>query len=136
MTEERTFRDDKDIAFWDGIARSELQLKKCNACGSVLSPGASFCSECWSGELTTINVTGRGRVHSFVIYHRAFSENETPPYNAAVIALDEGPRIASSVMGDSDRLQVGDIVRAVWSSMTEQGPTLRFAVVDDADRKR
>lgn len=135
MTEEINFRDDKDIAFWDGVARSELRLKKCNACGAVLSPGALFCSECWSGELTAIKASGRGRVHSFVVYHRAFSENETPPYGVAVIALEEGPRIVSAV-DDTDRLQVGDIVEAVWSSKPVQGPALRFAVVRGAGRKR
>lgn len=135
MTEEINFRDDKDIAFWDGVARSELRLKKCNACGVVLSPGALFCSECWSGELTVTKASGRGRVHSFVVYHRAFSENETPPYGTAVIALEEGPRIVSTV-DDTDRLQVGDIVEAVWSSTPAQGLALRFAVVSDAGRKR
>lgn len=135
LTKKDAFRDDKDISFWDGIARSELRIKKCNACGIVLSPGALFCSECWSGELTAIKASGRGRVHSFVVYHRAFSENETPPYNAAIIALEEGPRIVSVVDG-SDRLQVGNIVEAVWSSTPAQCPALRFAVVDDADRKK
>ena len=135
MNKEDGFRDDKDISFWDGIARSELWLKKCNACDVVLSPGALFCSECWSNALTVIKASGRGRVHSFVVYHRAFSENGAPPYNAAIIALEEGPRIVSVVDG-SDRLKVGNTVEAVWSSTPAQGPALRFAVVNDTGRKR
>jgi len=135
LTEEKVFRDNKDTSFWDGVARSELRLKKCNACGVVLPPGALFCSECWSSEITVINASGRGRVHSFVVYHRAFSENETPPYGAAVIALEEGPRIVSAV-DDTNGLQVGDIVEAVWSSTPAQGPALTFAVVSDVGRKR
>lgn len=135
LTKEDVFRDDKDISFWDGIARSELRLKKCNACGVVLSPGALFCSECWSVELTVIKASGRGRVHSFVVYHRAFSENETPPYGVAMIALEEGPRIISRIQGSED-FHVGDIVEAVWSSPPMQGPSLEFAVLNDPSLKR
>ena len=51
-------------------------------------------------------------MHSFVVYHRAFSENETPPYNVALIALEEGARIVSTVE-NGNNVKVGDLVKAM-----------------------
>jgi uncharacterized protein len=135
LTEERFFRDEQNIAFWEGVARNELRLKKCSVCGVVLAPGATFCSECWSSELTEMKASGYGKVHSFVVYHRAFSENETPPYGVALIALEEGPRIVSAVTGGVTA-HVGDDVEAVWSVAPTEGPTLSFSVVNEAGWKR
>ena len=129
MTNEQEHRRGDDNAFfWDGIARKELWLMKCDACGTVLPPGASFCSECWSDKVTATRASGRGRIHSFVVYHRAFSENEAAPYGAAIIALDEGPRIVSRVQGSD--FKVGDAVTAVWSAPSTQRLALEFAVID------
>lgn len=118
---------DDNASFWDAIARRELWLKKCDGCGTVLPPGSFFCAECWSRKITPIRASGRGRIHSFVVYHRAFSENETPPYSVAMIALDEGPRIVSRIQGGDD-FDIGDVVEAVWSAPSARGPTLAFAV--------
>lgn len=74
-------------------------------------------------------------MHSFVVYHRAFSENETPPYNVALIALEEGARIVSTVE-NGNNVKVGDLVKATWSSSRSPRAVLSFTVVNDEGRKR
>ena len=46
-------------------------------------------------------VSGRGKVFSFVIYDRVYHPSfaEDVPYVVALIELEEGPRIVSNVIG-------------------------------------
>ena len=60
-----------------------------------------MCSECTSDAYDWNPVSGKGRVFSFVIYHRAYHpgfQGEIP-YVVGVIELDEGPRMLSNVVG-------------------------------------
>lgn len=127
MTED-PFRRDSDAFFWEGIDKGEIRLKKCNACQSILAPGSLFCPECWSDDLAQFKASGRGMLYSYVVYHRAFSEHETPPYTAAMIELEEGPRIVSTIDGDVSKLQIGTPLRAVFTPSTADGIALRFVM--------
>jgi len=133
LNENHDFRADKDISFWEGVDRCELLLKKCGNCNTILAPGTKFCPECWSHELGEVKASGRGTVYSFLIFHRAFSENETPPYGIAMISLEEGVRIISRVK-ECGILNIGDAVEATWSNLPEQGPVLEFTQVTDQVR--
>ncbi len=46
-------------------------------------------------------VTGRGKVYSFVIFHRAYHPGFAGelPYAVACIELEEGPRLLSNIVG-------------------------------------
>jgi uncharacterized OB-fold protein len=52
-------------------------------------------------------MSGRGRIFSYVVYHRVYHPGfaDEVPYAVAVIELDEGPRMISNVVGiASDKL--------------------------------
>jgi len=129
LNENRDFRADRDSSFWEGIDRCELLLKKCGSCNTVLAPGTKFCPECWSHDLEELSASGRGTVHSFIVFHRAFSKNETPPYGVAMILLEEGVKIVSRLKKGSTP-NVGDAVEASWSKVPEQGPVLEYSQRD------
>ncbi len=128
MNKNHNFRNEKDISFWEAIDRCEFLLKKCGNCSTVLAPGTKFCPECWSHDLGEVKASGRGTVYSFVVFHRALSKNETPPYGVAMIALEEGVRIVSRVKGNG-AVNIGDAVQAKWSKMPDQIPVLEFVQI-------
>lgn len=86
--------------FWDACARHELVLQRCDACGQHWLPPANRCQHCWSDRWTWAEVSGRGHVHSFTVYHRAYAPElvDQLPYVVAVVALEEGPRLITNVV--------------------------------------
>ena len=65
-------------------------------------------------------VTGKGRVASFTIVRRGISRAYEAPYIVALIDLDEGPRMMSSVVGtEPETVTIGDIVEVQFNQWGE-----------------
>ena len=99
-------------------------MQRCRACGRLRYPAAIVCPECLSGEAEWQAVSGRGKVFSFVVFHRAYHPawEGRVPYNVALIELDEGPILLSNVIDvDNAKLAVGldvqDRIRARWTKL-------------------
>jgi uncharacterized OB-fold protein len=86
--------------FWDGAAAGELRLPRCGACGNVFFYPRSMCPSCSSSDIEWFAASGRGRLHSYLIAHRASPgfEDEVP-YAVAVVELAEGPSLMSNIVG-------------------------------------
>jgi uncharacterized OB-fold protein len=116
--------------YWDGLAEGELRFQRCAACGNAWLPAREECPACLADAWAWEASGGGGRVISWVIYrqgvHPAFADRV--PYNVAVVELDEGPRLITSIDAPEDALAIEQPVRLVpWS---EQGVHLaRFAPV-------
>ncbi len=89
--------------FWEMAKKHELRLQKCSDCGAFRFPPAVVCPECTSMEAEWTAVSGRGRVFSFVIFHRPYHPafKGDIPYGVAVVELEEGPRLLSNVVSCS-----------------------------------
>lgn len=87
--------------YWEAARNHELKLQQCRKCNAFRFPPAEVCSECTSDDYDWRQVSGKGRVFSFVIYHRAYHPGfqEELPYVVGVIELDEGARMLSNVTG-------------------------------------
>ncbi len=85
--------------FWDGTRARELRLQRCDACDRVYFPPRPFCPACASRKVSVFAASGRGRLYSYVINHRAppGSGFETP-YSIAVVELEEGPRLMTNIV--------------------------------------
>lgn len=87
-------------AFWDGCKEQKLVLPRCGDCGRLHYYPRAICPHCWSRNLTQEQVSGRGKLYSYVISHRAAPGfQEEAPYSIAVVELDEGPRMLTNVVG-------------------------------------
>ena len=67
-------------------------------------------------------MSGRGKVFSFVVFHRAYHPawEGKVPYNVALIELDEGPIMLSNVVDvDNAKLAVGLPVAVAFEAMDE-----------------
>ena len=87
--------------FWDAANRGELMLQQCRDCGASRFPPAPICPECSCLDAQWRAVSGRGKVWSFVVFHRAYHPGfkDELPYAVACIELVEGPRLLSNVTG-------------------------------------
>lgn len=84
--------------FWEGTLAGELRLQRCDACDHVYFPPRPFCPECSSRKVSVFTASGRGRLESYVISERPHPAFDGP-YSIALVALDEGPRMMSNIVG-------------------------------------
>ena len=80
-------------------ARGELRLQRCSDCQTWRHPPRYLCAGCGSPRFTWELSSGRGRVFSWTITHRAVDPAFEPPYAIVVAELDEGPRLVGSLAG-------------------------------------
>ncbi len=87
--------------FWDGCKEGKFLIRHCNACGRDHFYPRPFCPTCWSDDVAWKEASGRATLYTYSIVH----VNDLPPFNervpyvAAVVELDEGPRVMTNVEG-------------------------------------
>ena len=59
---------------------------------------AAFCPACGSRKVGIFKASGKATLYSYVIHHRPVP-GFTPPYAIAVVALEEGPRMMTNIVG-------------------------------------
>jgi uncharacterized OB-fold protein len=94
--------------FWAAIQERRFVMPKCDACGTVSFPPTVACGKCAKTAFTWTEMSGRGKVYSFVVYHRVYHPafKDKVPYVVAVVDLEEGPRIISNIVG----MPIADVV--------------------------
>lgn len=105
--------------YWEGAKHGELRLPKCRDCGKFHFYPRTLCPHCGSVNLEWKNCSGRGVVYSYTVVHRAPSPafEADVPYVVAVIVLEEGPHLMSSIINvPVDRVRVGENVRVTFRS--------------------
>lgn len=121
--------------FWEGVRRHELMMPRCGACGHRWFPPTQLCPACRSAAIEWQAVSGRGRVFSFVLFHRNYHKGfaDERPYCVAVIALDEGPRMISNVIGIAvDKVCCDLAVEVVFEDITEAATLPKFRPIAPA----
>jgi uncharacterized OB-fold protein len=109
-------------AYWDGLRNRKLLMPRCDACGKYWFPPSLLCPHCNATNWTWTSTSGRGRIFSYVVYHRVYHPGfaDEVPYAVAVIELDEGPRMVSNVIGIApDKLACDLRVEVVYQPITD-----------------
>lgn len=91
----------ESVPYWQGAKQHKLLIPHCKSCNHYWFPPSQRCPNCLSADFAWAEVSGRGKVYSFVVFHRVFHpafEGEVP-YVVALIELEEGPRLLSNVIG-------------------------------------
>ena len=109
-----------------------LEATLCKACAHLFLPKGPVCPRCWSGDLATRALSGRGSVATFTVYRQQYDPGFVPPYVIALVALAEGPRMISNVVGCApESVHVGMPVRGRFERRGER--MLALFEPDDAD---
>lgn len=109
--------------FWDGLTRRELLVQQCDSCHRYWFPPSNRCQHCWSERFAWRQVSGRGRLYSFTVFHRAYAAElaDQLPYVVGVVALEEGPRLITNVVGcDPADVRVDMPVEVVFDDVTDE----------------
>ncbi len=86
--------------FWDAAQEEELHVQRCNTCHLYYFYPRPFCPHCFSDDVSWVQVSGRATLHSYVINHRPVPGWEDDgPYAIAIVELEEGPRMATNIVG-------------------------------------
>jgi uncharacterized OB-fold protein len=131
--------DHDNEAFWAGLKDHKLLLWRCKTCGAWYWPKA-YCrnhdNEPFAANMAWTEAKGTGELFAFNRHHMAFHPGfkDEIPYVYALIELDEGPLISSTLVGDKmprDVYDVGQKVEIVYEDHSRGGFTLpRFRIVD------
>ena len=117
-----------DKPFWEALKRHELTLYGCLTCGALYYP-AIHCVSCDSPRMEWIKVSGKGAVHTFVVYHHVFHAGwrNDIPYNVSWVKLNEGPLLLANIVGcRNDEIEIGMPVEVVFDDVTEDITLHRF----------
>jgi uncharacterized OB-fold protein len=127
---------DEDTApYWKYCKSHELRMQKCGSCGHIRFPAGILCPKCHSMEAEWTKLSGKGRIYSFVIFHHAFhpSYKNDIPYAAAIIQLDEGPRLDSNITGCSlEDIRIDMPVEVYFDDVTDDISLPKFRPVTES----
>ncbi len=115
--------------YWDGLKRHEPKLQRCNDCHKIWYPPAPFCPHCWSKNFTWAQLSGRGKITSWVIFHQAYfsSFKDEIPYNVIEVELEEGPRLFTNLVAvNNEDIEMGMPVEMVFDDVTEDVTLAKF----------
>jgi uncharacterized OB-fold protein len=115
-------RTAENAQFWDSCAAHAMELQKCDSCGRFWYYPSPICPHCSSLEHTWARVSGTGTVYSYTwVYRPAPGFESEVPYAYALVELDEGPIMATNVVGSSeDELAIGMAVTVHYRDMTPE----------------
>jgi uncharacterized OB-fold protein len=131
---------DKDNApFYEGLKRHQFLLWRCKTCGASYWPKA-YCqnheNEPFAANMEWAPSSGRGKIFAFNRHHMAFHPafQAEIPYVYALIELDEGPLVSSTLVGHrlpGDVYDIGQTVEVVYEDHPAEGFSLpRFRIVE------
>ena len=115
--------------FWEACRRHELIIQRCLRCSTFRFPAAILCPECLSEEGEWERVSGRGKVFSFVVFHRLYHPGFEAdlPYTVALVELDEGARLTSNIVGSPPEKVVCEMpVEVVFEDVTPEVTLPKF----------
>ncbi|CAB4725324.1 MAG: hypothetical protein F2754_14585 [Actinobacteria bacterium] len=110
--------------WWQACRERRLLVRACATCGRTHFPPRPACPHCWSDQVSWHQVTGLGSLYTYSVVR----ENDLAPFGAslpyvpAIVALDEGPRLMTSIVDSSSltiavdaRVEVVFVDRGDWT---------------------
>ena len=115
--------DEESRGWWEALARHELYVQECRACGARRLPPRAVCPVCLSSDVAWVRASGRGTVYTFSVTR----QNQMPgfrealPYVLAIVQLEEGPRLMTNVVGcDPEAVRIGMDVVVSFDDVTPE----------------
>jgi uncharacterized protein len=87
------------------LGEQKLIGSRCPACDKIYYPARPMCPECHGGEMQPVEFSGKGKLAAYSIIYIAPTAmieagfDRKNPYCAAVVELQEGPRICAQLVG-------------------------------------
>lgn len=86
-----------------------LPVKVCRSCQSILYASKYLCHECFSDDLDSREINGKGEVYSYTQTYVAPKQSDhKPPYYVVLVQLEQGLKVTGRFLGEEVR--IGDAV--------------------------
>jgi uncharacterized OB-fold protein len=127
--------EDETREYWTAAADGRLLIARCGSCERVHHYPRVMCPFCWSEDVTPVEASGRATLYT---YSTVFMNDLPPfkerlPYTAAVVDLEEGPRLMTTIVGaDPADLRIGMPLRAEPVEIADGVTAFAFRPADDA----
>lgn len=121
--------------FWDGLKAHQVRLQQCADCAHWIFYPRLRCSHCASSRLEWKTVAGTGILYTFTVARVPTLPEfaDEMPQLLAVIALDQGPHINTTIVGVApEALKVGQRMRPVFDERPGSAVLLRYTPVEAA----
>ena len=117
--------------YWEKSKAHELWLRHCRSCDQAYFYPRDICPHCFSRDTDWVQSKGLGTLHTFSIVHRGPTAafRERTPYVAAIVELQEGPRMPTNlveVAPDPAAIKVGMAVEVVFEDLNENVSLPKF----------
>lgn len=117
-------------AFWEASVNGRLALPHCRRCDHLWFPPSGRCPQCLAPDVDTRQVSGRGRLWSWIVMHRRYLDGFEPPYVVACVELEEGPMLMSAIVGArADELACDQPLEVVFERATAEMAIPKFRPV-------
>lgn len=83
--------------FWEALKEERLVIQRCTACRTLRHPPRPMCPSCNSLAWDTVDASGRGTVHSFVMPRHPPLPWFEGTYIVALVDLEEGTRLVTNL---------------------------------------
>jgi uncharacterized OB-fold protein len=114
--------EDDTREFWDAAKQGRLLLRHCRTCGEVHYYPRNFCPSCWSDDVDWVEANGSASLYTWSTVH----QNDLPPFHeqipyvAAIVELDEGPRMMTKIVDhEHTELRIGMPLRARFEPLDD-----------------
>lgn len=114
--------DDYTRTWWDAAADGRLLVVRCRACGEAHYYPRPFCPRCGADDVSWEQSSGRATLYTWSVVH----QNDLPPfrdlvpYVAAVVDLEEGPRMMTRVVdADVEALRMGMALEVAFEELAD-----------------
>ena len=119
----------EELPYWEALKQRSLKLQRCKSCSKVWFPIGPACPHCLSPGFEWAAMSGRGVIHNFVVYHKAWTPwlEKRVPYAVIQVELDEGPRLTTNLFNCAPAdISIGTRVEAVFEDVTDEITLLQF----------
>lgn len=107
--------------FWAAANEGRLVLQRCTACAAFRWTPQLLCIRCHSDVYEWIQASGRGRIYSATVVHRAPSPAFTAPYQVAVVELEEGPLMLTRIIDyGPGEVEIGQAVEVAFTRLDDE----------------
>ncbi len=113
----------------EALREGRIVMQRCADCGTIVYPAGPCCHVCLSPSLGWQDMSGRGTLWAYVVYHHAFHADfaNKLPYAVALVRLDEGPQMIAGLSGVTiDELRNGMALIASCEPQIDGSKLLRF----------
>jgi uncharacterized OB-fold protein len=115
--------DSSTQPWWDATRQGRLLIKRCRSCGRAHFYPRPLCPVCWSEDVEWEQASGRATLYTYsVVYVNDLPPfRERVPYVAALVDLDEGPRMMTNVVDcAADELHIGMPLQVTFRVETDE----------------